>query len=252
MSAPLVSIKLPSIYMSGTTRLDLPVRMAKCTPDVKKAILGIRAELAKQGGEFILSDLFRSYDMQFQSHKDYVMKKKKAFSPPPGGSFHEAGRGFDMDLAAMKITLKKFWDLAAPFGFLPIIAQPKSGVSESWHFDNRGSHKMVYDYYTAGKANNMPAYTAAAASAIVSIGVNVDQFGTKQKEAFIQSALIRLGQNIGGIDGDVGPKSKSALSALGINSNDLGAAAVSIENMLKQKYPAEYTIEPGDTAVLPG
>jgi hypothetical protein len=252
MSAPLVAIRIPSIYMSGTTRLDLPSRMAKCTPDVKKAIFAIKAELVRQGGDLILSDLFRSYDMQFQSHKDYVMKKKKAFSPPPGGSFHEAGRAFDMDLAAMKVTLKKFWEIAAPFSFFPIIATPKAGVSESWHFDNRGSHKMVYDYYASGKAGNMPAYTAAAASAIVSIGVHVDQFGNNQKPAFIQSALIRLGQNIGNLDGDIGPRSKSALSALGINSNDLDAAAIAIESMLKQKYPAEYTIEPGDTAVLPG
>jgi hypothetical protein len=251
MSAPLVNIQYPSIYMNGPTRANLPERMAKCSPDTKKAILGIAAEIKKLGGELILSDLFRSYDMQFQSHKDYVMKKKKAFSPAPGGSMHEAGRAFDMDLSAIKITLKKFWEIAAPFGFVPIITEPKAGVSESWHFDHHGSHQLVYDYYKAGKANNMPAYTAMAASGIVSIGVTVDQFGAKQKDAFVQSALIRLGQNIGNMDGDVGPKSKSALSALGINSNDLAAAAVSIENLLKKKFPDEYEVLAGETVVLP-
>src|SRR5438045_3166741 len=99
MSAPLVKIQYPSIYMSGTTRANLPDRMAKCSPDTKKAIYAIKADLIKEGGDLILSDLFRSYDMQLQSHKDYVMKKKKAFSPPPGGSMHEAGRAFDMDLS---------------------------------------------------------------------------------------------------------------------------------------------------------
>ena len=251
MSAPLIKVQIPSIYMSGTTRLDLPSRMAKCSPDAKKAIFAIKAELVKAGGDLILSDLFRSYDMQLQSHKDYVMKKKKAFSPPPGGSMHEGGRAFDMDLVAMKVTLKKFWEIAAAHGFYPIISEPKAGVSESWHFDCRGSHQLVYDYYTAKKGTNMPAYTAMAASSIVSIGVNVDQFGAKQQDAFIQSALIRLGQNIGNMDGSVGPKSKSALSSLGINSNDLNAAAVAIGVMLKQKFPGEYAVEAGDTTVLP-
>ena len=107
MSTPLIKIQIPSIYMSGTKRLNLPERMAKCTPDSKKAILAIKADLLKEGGDLILSDLFRSYDMQLQSHKDYVMKKKKAFSPPPGGSMHEGGRAFDMDLVAMKVTLDR-------------------------------------------------------------------------------------------------------------------------------------------------
>ncbi|MCX6312079.1 MAG: D-alanyl-D-alanine carboxypeptidase family protein [Bacteroidetes bacterium] len=251
MSAPLIKIQLPSIYMSGTTRLNLPERMAKCSPDTKKAIYSILAEVKKLGGELILSDLFRSYDMQLQSNKDYLMGKKKAFSPPPGASMHEAGRAFDMDLNAMKIPLKKFWEIASSFGVLPIISQPKTNVSEAWHFDCHGSHQLIYDYYHSGKGKNMKPYTAMAASAIVSIGVHVDQFDTKQNGAFIQSGLIRLGQTIGDIDGAVGPKSKSALSNLAINSNDLVSAAVAIENLLKQKFPMEYQIATGDVVVIP-
>jgi hypothetical protein len=44
--------------------LPLPTRMAKCTPDTHIAIFNIAKALAKKGGRLILSDLFRSYDMQ--------------------------------------------------------------------------------------------------------------------------------------------------------------------------------------------
>lgn len=251
MSAPLVKIQAPSIYMAGNTRLNLPDRMARCSPDSKKAIFAIKGELVKAGGDLILSDLFRSYDMQLQSHKDYVMKKKKAFSPPPGGSMHEGGRAFDMDLGKIGMPLKKFWEVASAHGFYPIIDKPLANMSEAWHFDRHGSHRLIYDYYKAAKGNNMKPYAAMAASSILSIGVTVDQFGPRQKNAFIQSALIRLGQHIGNMDGDIGPRCKSALSDIGINSNAPDAIAIAIENMLKQKFPEEYTVETGDTIVQP-
>ena len=96
MKSPLIPIDILSIYKNKLGDLvPLSTRMAKCTPDTYNAIFNIATDLAKKGGKLILSDLFRSYDMQAQSHQDYVAGRKKAFSPPPGGSFHEAGRAFD-------------------------------------------------------------------------------------------------------------------------------------------------------------
>jgi D-alanyl-D-alanine dipeptidase len=147
MFAPLEDIKIKSIYPSG----DLPKNMARCTPDMLNALQGAAADVKTAGGELILSDLYRSYDMQLHAHLDYVTGKKKAFSPPPGGSMHEAGRAFDLDLSSLKMKLSDFWKIAAKHQLQPIIDTPSAGALEAWHFDCRGSHGLVYDYYAAGK-----------------------------------------------------------------------------------------------------
>ena len=60
-------------------------------------------------------------------------------------------------------------------GFFPIINAPDTKLSESWHFDCRGSHDAVYRYVAFGKAGvSMPPYTQMAHSAILAIGVHVD------------------------------------------------------------------------------
>lgn len=242
MKTPLNKIDFPSIYKDGTGKgLNLPTRMAKCTPDTKRAIMAIAKDLEAAGGKLVLSDLFRSYDMQLQAHNDYVTKKKKAYSPPPGGSLHEAGRGMDIDLSAIKIPLKDFWVIAAKYGFYPIIAEPNPKTSEAWHFDCQGSHRLVYEYYKAGKATNMKPYTAMAASGILAIGVRVDQFKTRQREAAIQAGLIRLGYDIGGIDGDIGPNTHNALKKAKIMSGDVASVLESVEALLQKKYPGEFS-----------
>jgi hypothetical protein len=243
MTTPLNDIAILSIYKNAAgARALLPKKMARCTPDMQKAIQEASAALEAKGGHLYLSDLFRSYDMQFQSHMDWVNKKKKAFSPAPGGSLHEAGRAFDLDLESMKIKLADFWEIAKAVGLSPIIDKPTAGVSESWHFDCRGSHQVVYDYYRSGQGTNFAKpYAAMAASAILSIGVKVDKFGQNQAAAAIQSGLIRLGQNIGNIDGSIGKRTKDALEAVGVAfSTDLQAVRDALEEPLRKKFPGEY------------
>jgi hypothetical protein len=241
MTAPLIAIDWPSIYLKGSARLPLPKRMAECTPDMKAAIEKAAAALAAEGGKLILSDLFRSYAMQSAAHDDFVKGRKKAFSPPAGGSLHEAGRAFDLDLGVTHVPLARFWVLAAGAGLVPIIAKPTAGVSESWHFECRGSHQRVYEYYKAGRAANFDSpYKAMAASAIVSVGIRVDAFGANQDAAFIQSGLIRLGQDIGAMDGAIGANTRRGLDALGIDRSSPASMAAGIDAALKAKFPEEY------------
>ncbi len=241
MKTPLASIVFPSIYKTNGVAVPLPKKMSQCTPDMKAALVNTAADLAAVGGKLVLSDLFRSYDMQLGSHLDWKSGKKKAFSPPPGGSLHEAGRGFDLDLAAMKIGLDKFWELAAKHGLVPIISVPKKGVSESWHFECRGSHALVQEYYKAGHGSNFEKpYQAMAASAIVSVGVKVDKFGTGQDAAYIQSGLIRLGKKIGNLDGAIGVKTRKGLGELGIDMSSTAAMIEGIDQALQAKFPGEF------------
>lgn len=246
MKTPLITIDVVSIYKNKLgDRLPLPSRMAVCTPDTYTAIMNIATDLAKKGGKLILSDLFRSYDMQAQSHADYVAKRKKAFSPPPGGSFHEAGRAFDLDLSAIKVPLDAFWKIAAKYNVLPILTRPKANQSEAWHFDCRGSHQIVYQYYADKKGKNFKPYTAAAASGILSIGVRVDDFGKNQQQAALQSCLIRLGKNIGDMDGHLGKNSQKALDELGIRFDlqNVEGMLLAAENIIQEKFPGEFKVQ---------
>lgn len=247
MKSPLIPIDILSIYKNRLgDLLPLPSRMAKCTLDTYDAMMNIANELSLKGGRLILSDLFRSYDMQAQSHQDYISGRKKAFSPAPGGSFHEAGRGFDIDLSAIKIPLAEFWIIASRYGVKPIIKQPKANQSEAWHFDCRGSHEIVYQYYSKKKGTNFKPYTAAAASAILSIGVHVDAFGENQKQAAIQSGLIRVGKEIGNIDGLIGKRTHKALDEVGIvfDMYHLDQMLTQVEDLVQEKFPEEFVMQP--------
>lgn len=245
MKSPLHSINIGSIYFRDGQRAPLPKRMAQCTPDTRQALIKIAKDVEGKGGKLYLSDLFRSYDMQLQSHLEWKTGKKSAFSPPPGGSMHEAGRACDLDLDSLKIKLVDFWVIAKKHGMFPIIDKPKASTSEAWHFDCRGSHQIVYDYYRTGKGTNMKAYTAMAASGILAIGVRVDQFGKNQSAAALQAGLVRLGHEIGSIDGDVGMLTRKALEKAEIEWTTPDQTLSVVENQLKQTFPAEY-----DTSVF--
>lgn len=242
-AAPMQPIEILSIYFDKQkNRLNLPKRMAQCTPDTKNAVLKIRDELKSRGIDLFLSDMFRSHDMQLQAH--FENAKKGVFSPLPGGSMHEAGRAFDLDLGTLLkaevLSLADFWEIAAAAGLSPIVGKPNPKLKEAWHFDCRGSHGKVRQYYREGKGGgNMEPYTAMSASAILAIGVQVDRFNN-QKAAAIQSALIRLGHEPGPFDGSIGKKTRDALAAAGVAENDEDMMLLKLEEQLKQTFPGEF------------
>lgn len=241
MAALLVRPLVMSIYEVNGQRVLMPERMARSTPDMKKAMYGIRADVEAAGGKFALSDLFRSYDMQLQAHLDFSSGKKKAFSPPPGGSMHESGRAFDVDLKGLNMPLANFWQIAKKMGVVPIIAEPDPKASEAWHFECRGSHQIVYDYYKAGKGTNFAKPAAAmAASAIIAAGLKHARFKGKDEAAYLQSGLIRLGREIGNIDGEIGPKTNGVLSSLGITGSTRAEQIQLLDALLQQKFSDEF------------
>lgn len=240
MVAPLVRPIVMSIYEVNGQRVIMPERMARSTPDIKKAMYGIRTDVKMAGGEFALSDLFRSYDMQLQAHLDYTSRKKRAFSPPPGGSMHESGRAFDVDLKGLKMSLTHFWQITKKWGVVPIIAEPNAKTHEAWHFECRGSHQIVYDYYKAGKGTNFSPAAAMAASAIVGVGLKHDRFKDKEDAAYIQSGLIRLGREIGNIDGEIGPKTRGVLNHIGISGATRTEQIQGLDMLLQQQFPDEF------------
>jgi hypothetical protein len=247
MKTPIVAIDITSIYKKDGLRVPLPAHLAKPTPDTHDAILAIRAEVRARGRDLVLSDLFRTHDMQFQAALDFETGKKAAFSPRPVGSMHEAGRAFDLSLADLKLkdgefTLKDFWDIAAKFGVVPIIKKPDSALSEAWHFDCPGSHQVVYDYYNSGKAANFVPYKAMAISGVIALGLPVDEFADRQTEAALQFGLIRLGFELGAVDGFIGKKTRAALEQSGIPFTTPDETLLAVEDQLQTKFPLEYQL----------
>lgn len=241
MSAPLVSIAIASIYKNSSgVCVNVPNRMASCPPDMRASLLRLSREVTEASGSFRLSDLFRSYEMQLQAHLDYKSGKKRAFSPPPGSSMHESGRAFDVDVAALGMPLATFWAMAAKHGVVPIIARPDTALSECWHFECRGSHELVRRYYASGKAANLKPSQAMAASAILAAGIRVDSFKHPTMAA-IQSALIRLGQDVGPMDGLIGRRTIAALEACGVRlEDDHEAILAALELQLQVRFPDEW------------
>jgi len=231
----------PIVVASIYNNKPMPSRMALCTSDMIDGIKALEEALAAKGAKLILSDLFRSYDMQFQAHLDYTSGKKKAFSPAPGGSMHEAGRAMDISLEAISpLSLQEFWDIAKPIGFMPIIDKPKMGASESWHFDFRGSFQKVYDYAKAHSPSWKP-YQIMAALAILEQGIEVDVLKENRQGFVIQSALVRLGATFGAIDGQIGPQCQKAIKDMGYTgSSDLGAVYAFLNAKVREAFPNEY------------
>lgn len=221
----LQKITFPSIYKVNGSRVPVPSRMAWCTPDTYHALFSIQEYLETEypKSKLILSDLYRSYDMQLQAHLDYATGKKKSYSPPPGGSMHECGRAFDLsleDLLKDSMTLGEFWSIAKIHGVVPIISRPVSTSKEAWHFECRGSHQKVYDYYQSlTTRTNMSPYEAMVTSALLDSGhysstrLNL-RTETAISVAVLQSSLIRLGFDPGVIDGLEGPRTKEAVRQL--------------------------------------
>jgi hypothetical protein len=264
MRTPTVTADVLSIYKVAGIRVILPDHLNKPTPDMRDAIVAIRDEVRARGRDLVLSDLFRTHDMQLQAALHYQAQldagvKDPPFSPMPVGSMHEAGRAFDLSLADLKLTTKKndpnpfflkdFWDIAAKFGVVPIINKPDdSSVNEAWHFDCPGSHQIVRDYYAAKKATGFVPYKAMAISGVLALGLPVDDFKDRQKEAAMQSGLIRLGFELGPIDGFIGVKTRGALEQAGITFTTVEETLQAVEDQLQLKFPGEYKVTPAAAA----
>jgi len=184
MTMKLVPINVPSIYKGKDGKLaPLPARMAQLTPDAAASLIAVQTEIEGRGGCFRLSDAYRSTEMQTRAHQDYKAGRKKAYSPPAGGSLHEAARAIDLDLAALihppsvprgykvfsesqvrEIFVRHGWTFISAIGNEHLV-----DVSESWHIEFRGRFQEVYDRELARTKSSKTAYKAMAKAAIADL-----------------------------------------------------------------------------------
>jgi hypothetical protein len=199
--------------------------------DVLAPLKTLVDKITESHGVLKLNSVFRSWDKQQELRTKYEVyealtaeqKKKVPFVPLaafPGGSFHMAGRAIDVSIKDLNFKgipqsgwLKKFWELSAPLGFRPIIDKPDASISEAWHFDYCG----VWD-----KLRTKYSYNLAAKCAIIDVGNwNPNEKPDKIKNMFVQVQLLRLGHNIGTVDGILGAKCVEALTKEKLNKESI-------------------------------
>lgn len=139
---------------------------------------------------------------------------KADYVAAPGYSNHEAGMAIDDTTGILAFPglpankqLDKFWEIAIPLGWTPIIKDASEGVSENWHFDFWGEWarvKKVYGYSVASMCGHLD----------LGIGVYGDDL-----DKLLQAQLHRAGVDVGPIDGAIGPKTKTGAKYVGINAD---------------------------------
>lgn len=194
-------------------------------PDMLFALIELNDAVTEQQGKLYITDLTRTWALQQKRREDYLNKTKPAYAAPPGGSWHQAGRAIDISTQELGFVgvpkenwLKKFWSIATPLGFYPIIKTPDLSKSECWHFDFPGKDwENAYDY-ADNFSNDSVDNGLVAKCAILDIGAwDPNENPYKVTRMFIQAQLIRLGRyEIGSIDGVLGTKTQKALADLGL------------------------------------
>ena len=196
--AGVVFVEVPGIYPCGA---PLPKRMARLIEPAALALDAAYREIAAAGGRLFVSDMFRSSQDQARAHQDYLTGKKSAYSPPPGGSMHEAARAIDIDVGNTVIGLPRAKEILKKHGWTGIAATG----SECWHHDWRGPDgQAAYD--RGGKG--MSRYRAMARHCIAKIGNGLaiaQQADADKKIEWIQKTLndlVGAGLDIDGIYGE--------------------------------------------------
>jgi len=200
------------------------------TPDLFKSLQELDNIVKINNGTLYITDLFRTWDKQFNVRKLYETGIRNVYAAKPGHSFHNAGRAVDISISELNFSdipkkewLDKFWNLAIPLGFRPIIDNPDMNKSEAWHFDYPGD-----DW---SEAYNNLSYSTVAKCCVLDVG---QWFGSPESTSiamFIQAQLIRLGfYDIGDVDGIIGYKTRTALLNLNLGN---GRPALQAESLVR-------------------
>lgn len=206
-----VYVKVPSIYpitASLENKRALPKRMARLIKPAARALDNAMIEIAREGGTIFISDMFRSASDQARAHADYMSGRKSAYSPPPGGSMHEAARAIDIDTGHTGIGLARVKKIFKKHGIIGIAERG----SECWHHDWRGPDGQAA--YDAG-GSGMSKYRAMARHCIDAIGNIHGKTDSENHEAMTRDLQKKLNRaiNAGLIeDGIMGDQTRMAVA----------------------------------------
>jgi hypothetical protein len=208
---------IASIYtrsLNSLAKLDVSELTGICylTADTDQALHELNIQTQIQGGCLYISDMFRSWTVQDKAYRDWKAGKRSAYAAPPGQSFHMSGRAIDIDIQHFGFAsprqhwLERFWSIAIPIGWYPIVSKPDSRLTESWHFQFLGQ-----DWRHLVK--KMPDGQIAKCSIL-----DAGQWNPKDphlSELFLQAQCNRLStDSVLTMDGIIGPKTKSIVATI--------------------------------------
>lgn len=166
---------------------------------------------------------------------------------PPYASMRSTGREIQMraqlidpkgsPVERKQRELEILWGLVIPCGFTPWIRYPMVGKGDdTFHF--LGPWQVLYDSFL-GEGRGEAAWPSLCIAAQVDVG---KWEGDHPTERFVQAQLHRLGVSCGVPDGVVGPRTLTALRALGlmVNGQDFNSAA---HKLLTMNPPKETKTE---------
>jgi hypothetical protein len=235
MPTLLTDIVFPSIYRVNDREVNLPKRMAQCTPDTKAALLGLPETLLHGAGSCASAIFFGATACRCKRILITGAEKRARSARRLGATgTKRAARSTFTWVPSRSRSL--IFGGSPRNGVVPIIAAPDKKLSEAWQFECRGSHQLVYVHYQGRPNTNFK----AALNAILSIGRSVADMRCKDDAGRVQSSLIRLGKSIGNIDGDIGPKSRAALKAPGLETLSLAEAQEALVAKLEKAFPGEF------------
>ena len=176
----------------------LPKYMAQACDEIISPL----NELIKQVPTLEITDMFRTFEMQRQTHVDYLNGKRKEFSPNGFGSMHEAGRA--LFFAPIKNDFK---EIAESLGF----------TYEKNYLEFRGNFQKIFDYYSQESTEaywhpHQAMSIAAILDAITprqALDLEKDSMICEKKKTILrnyydakaQVILIMMGVNVGRFDG---------------------------------------------------
>jgi len=194
-----VCVKVPDIYKATHY---LPDYMAKLVRPAAESLDKAIIEITQAGGTLFISDMFRSTEAQRRAYLDWKTGRKSAYSPPPGGSMHEAARAIDIDVGNTIIGLARTKAILKKHGWIGIAARG----SECWHHDWRGD-----DGQAAYSKGGYKAMARFCINAINNKTGEAENLAEEAKVKWIQTALNKI-QNAGlMVDGDYGSLTKAAV-----------------------------------------
>ena len=218
------------------------------SPATIASLTDLIAELDSLGCDFRIRQVFRSNQEQDVVYRKFQAWRAAGCPAPntarwngatmstaaasaPNRSHHGWGGAMDIGLGNLRFgdgvsgdaALARFWDIAAEYGFTPIISEPRIVRSEAWHFDHLGPMKAVRDLFFAHRDENEAYASAAGCAAEVACVLMGTHSGASQMERSVQARLLAHGVWVGLPDGKIGPKTRAGLTSLGITADrDVG------------------------------
>lgn len=193
-------VRVPNVLgIYGANKDQFPARMSLLHPEAAAAFAAAEKGM---GTRLRVSDMFRTAEQSLQAMQE------KTGVQPPGFSLHNYGIAIDVDidsmLAATKLSKPAFDLLMRDHGWYCHRKDGKRG-SEDWHYNHLGPNAAEF-LKVSEKSTNTSAAGDAKILALYKDGLELTPIE-------VQECLAAIKMYSGGIDGQIGPRSKQALMA---------------------------------------